>query len=104
MTTMVGDCEPVEVVTLDVVGYKSNGTFVILNPVRNNRRKLPHVVSDAVPFCFLCTIKNNQVVNFEGDVATLHDIDGKWYYKRHEPNGQIRPLEPDTFFEIGCCR
>ena len=79
MTILGGDYEPVKVVVLDIVGYKGNGEFAILNPNMTRGRILPEVdgILKSIPLCFTCKIENNQVVNFSGRVATLHDIKQK---------------------------
>lgn len=76
MTT--DESEPIEVCTLDMVGYAGEGKFVILNPIKKRGRVLPVESPEfPIPHCIKCIIRNNQVVNFAGRVATLHDIDGQ---------------------------
>lgn len=107
MTILGGDYEPVEVRTLDLVGYKGDGIFVILNPIKNHGRKLPSAegsMLENVPLCIRAKVVNNQVVNFGGEVATLNDIDGVWHCKFRKPGSQPIALEPYTFFEIGDSR
>jgi hypothetical protein len=108
MTILGGDYEPVEVKTLDLVGYKGDGVFVILNPIKSRGRKLPGTndgILEGMPLCIRAKIENNQVVNFSGEAATLNNIDGVWYYKfRNKPGSQLRELEPHNFFEIGDSR
>ena len=53
-----------------------------------------------LPLCIRAEIANNQVINFLGEVAILHDLDGVWYYKLRRKNRLIK-LTPHTFFEIG---
>ena len=108
MTTILGDdYDPVEVLPLDLVGYLGDKGFVILSSVKNRNRKLPSVegsVLEFVPLCIRAKVVNNQVVNFSGQVATLHDIDGVWHYRlRREGMGLVK-LEPHIFFEIGDTR
>jgi hypothetical protein len=107
MTILGGDYEPVEVKTLDLVGYKGDGVFVILNPVKNRGRKLPSAegsLLECVPLCLRAKIVNNQVINFGGEVATLNDVDGVWYYKLRKPGSQLIVLGPYIFFEVGDSR
>ena len=108
-TTLSGangvDYKPVEVEVLDIVGYRGGGKnegFVILNPHRIPGRELPPLPRnlEAMPWCIKCIIRNNQQVNFGGEFATLHDINGKWHFKTH-PDGQLKPLWEYSFFEIG---
>ena len=101
MTILGGDYEPVKVKTLDLVGYKGDGVFVILNPVKSLGRKLPDEEPPHIPLCIRAEIVNNQVVNFSGFVATLNDIDGVWHCKFRQPGSRPIELEPHTFFEIG---
>jgi hypothetical protein len=94
--------EPIEVRTLDVVGYVSDGAFVILNPLRSAGRSLSTEGDPLlVPICIRAKIANNQVVNFSGKVATLNDIDGVWHYQFRQSRRPPRKLPPYTFFEIG---
>jgi hypothetical protein len=104
MTILGGNYEPVEVKTLDLVGYKGDGVFAILNPIRSMGRKLPDAdttQSPHIPVCIRAKIVNNQVINFGGKVATLNDIDGVWHYTFRDPKRQPIELDPYTFFEIG---
>ncbi|OGN32799.1 MAG: hypothetical protein A3I92_02485 [Candidatus Yanofskybacteria bacterium RIFCSPLOWO2_02_FULL_43_10b] len=102
MTILGGDYKPVEVEILDLVGYNGNGVFVILNPVKSRGRRLPDVgeLFANFPVCILARIENNQVVNFYGETATLHDIDGEWHYRLRQHSSIVK-LEPHTFFEVG---
>lgn len=108
MTTILGDdYEPVEVLPLDLVGYLGDKGFVILNPVRRHNRELPNVEDSPlkyVPLCIRAKITNNQVVNFSGQIATLHDINGLWHYRLRQVGSELVELEPHTFFEIGDTR
>ena len=107
MTILGGDYEPVEVRRLDLVGYKGDGVFVILSPVKIRDRKLPSPeggMLDGIPLCVRAKVVNNQVVNFGGEVATLHDIDGTWHYKFRRPGSRPIELTAYTFFEIGDTR
>lgn len=103
MTILGGDYKLVKVEVLDLVGYIGGGEFVILNPHRSEMRKLPAISKNAqaIPWCFQCKIENNQVVNFNGNVATLHDIAGEWHFKLREENSKLMPLPLYSFFEIG---
>ncbi len=102
VTILGGDYKPIEVETLDLVGYKGDGVFVILNPVRGLGRKLPDEGAvQGLPLCLRAAVTNNQVVNFSGEVATLHDIDGVWHYKYRRRGSQPIELQSHRFFEIG---
>ena len=104
MTILGGDYELVEVRSLDLVGYTRSKGFVILNPVKNRSRKLPNAegsLLEHIPLCIRAKIANNQVVNFSGQVATLHDIDGVWHYKLDQ---ELIELGSHTFFEIGAVK
>lgn len=108
MTIIGGDYEPVPVERLDLVGYAGDGKFVILNPVKSHGRKLPLLPADdplsVVPNCIRARVENNQVVNFNGEVATLHDIAGAWHVRFISETGDLKPLASFTFFEIGNTR
>ncbi len=107
MTTVLGgDYTPVSVMTLDLVGYLgAERGFVILGARKSLGRELPAQDSDLVaslPTCIRAKIDNGQVVNFSGEVATLLQADGKWFYKlRDEKKDQLRTLMSHMFFEIG---
>jgi hypothetical protein len=105
MTILGGDYPPVEVCTLDIVGYIGDGKFVILNPVRGRNRELPGTAEESIfsclPTCLNTTLQNNQRINFGGDQATLHNINGRWHFKYLHPESQLKVLPPFTFFEIG---
>lgn len=98
-----GDLAPVGVESGDVVGYMGGGEFCILNP-REGRSKENQLPTNpgVYAWCFLCVIRNNQTINFNGTVATLHDINGEWHYKLSgdEPE-PIKPLPANYFFEVG---
>lgn len=105
MTILDGDYPDVKVETLDLVGYVGGGKFVIINPIRRSPiqrsgRKLPEPDPEwkHMPWCIRARIENNQVVNFNGNPATLHDVNGEWIVKKH---CTLEPLAPFTFFEIG---
>ena len=109
MTTLGGEYEPVEVQTLDLVGYVGKSKFVILQAVTLREKGLPAGlpeggVLNGIPTCIRAKIVNNQVVNFSGVVATLHDINGEWFMKCQEGDGSIERLGEHRFFEIGDCK
>ncbi|MDO8523465.1 MAG: hypothetical protein Q7S12_04285 [bacterium] len=105
MTILGGNYKPVEVKTLDLVGYTGK-EFVILNHTKSLGRKLPPIpeMMASIPWCIRCKVENNQIVNFGGQVATLHDIDGIWHLKLRQQNSEPKPLPLFTFFEIGNCK
>ena len=102
MTILSGDYPPVKVVSLDLVGYTGDGVFVIISPIKWPDRRLPKPGSDweGMPWCIRARVENNQAVNFNGKVATLHDINGTWHFRMHQ-TGELKNLQPYTFFEIG---
>lgn len=106
MTILGDDYEPIEVINLDLVGYMGSGAFVILRPFRHWNRSLPEEpFYGSIPICLRAKIVNNQAVNFGGDKATLHDVNGAWYFRlrRQLDGAALNKLEPHTFFEIGHC-
>jgi len=104
-TILGGDYQPVEVEDADLVGYLGKEGFAILNPIRSRGRNLPAIPEfvEAMPWCFKCKVQNNQKVNFHGEFATLHNIDGQWHFKSQE-SGQLKSLLPNSFFEVGHLR
>jgi len=102
-----GGYKPVEVQKLDLVGYEGEGVFAILNLSKTQNRELPKLVTDALkdagplPMCIRAEVRNNQVINFSGEVATLHDVDGVWHFKLRRFGARLKKLGDHTFFEIG---
>ncbi len=110
-----------EAVDRDIVGYLGGYRFVIIH-WRIADRKFSKEVEDDLksthgyPIFIPTNINNNQKVSFfRGDGhsieidATLHDVNGKWYYqltdasqkdKNKQPLGLIE-LPANTFFQIG---
>ncbi len=90
-------------IPLDLVGYLGRGRFVILRPFEKEGRELPGTdwkKLSTAPACIPCYLDNNQVINFEGRLATLHDLNNSWHYQLCDGDA-VLPLPPFTFFEIG---
>lgn len=103
-TVLGGDLfPPIEVVDLDLVGYKGNGEFILLKACRGRNRNLPPEDEGGfgVPMCHKCTIRNGQKVNFDCETAVLIEIEEGWHYTLLSPGAALQPLPKNTFFEIG---
>ncbi len=95
---------PVQVVAYDWVGYIGSGKFILLNWARDER-KVDEMIEESghtAPVGVGCTINNNQRILFIHHEATLHDINGEWFYKKKTVNAEsaLTPLPADTFFQI----
>lgn len=93
--------EPIPVTRRDILVYEGDGKFLIVNPARWPDRKLPE--KDMFPYPIPAQIQNNQRITFGcigSEPATLHDINGLWYFKPCQPKSKPYPLPLFVSFEI----
>lgn len=100
----IADATPVEVRPFDIVGYTRDEKFILLLQSDKTERALPCTGQkpSLAPELYPCVIRNNQIIRFaDGEIATLHDINGHWHYMWHKASARPKLLEPHCFFELG---